>query len=221
MILLQAALPKGDPKQLVSLSLGQRDSCLLALREQTFGSRLDGRIDCPSCSERLEFAIDAADLTQAKRPNEKSAKFTTKVQEYQLTFRLPTSRDIAAVSGHRDVASARNTLLQRCVLDVRVDDAPFSLAEVPDDVLQTLIERMANEDPQADMQFGFECPRCGHEWDGVFDIASFMWTELSALAQRLLQDVHTLATTYGWHEREILSMGAGRRRLYLDMAATR
>ena len=221
MILLQAALPQGDKRQLVSLSLGQRDSYLLALREQTFGRNLDGRIDCPLCSEQLEFALDANDLMTAENPNPDTARFTITVQEYQLTFRLPTSLDIAAVSGHRDVASASNTLLHRCVLDARVGDAPIRLADVPDHVRETLIERMADEDPQADMQFEFECPQCGHTWDGVFDIASFMWTELSALAQRLVQEVHTLATAYGWHEREILSMGAGRRRLYLEMATTR
>ncbi|HUD55174.1 MAG TPA: hypothetical protein VMR02_08095 [Terracidiphilus sp.] len=42
-------------------------------------------------------------------------------------------------------------------------------------------------------------------------------TQIEARARRLLYEVHTLAAAYGWSEREILSLSAPRRALYLEM----
>jgi hypothetical protein len=61
------------------------------------------------------------------------------------------------------------------------------------------------------------CPACGHTWVERFDPVQFLWTELDAWAARALQDVHALARSYGWRERDILEMSAARRRVYLAM----
>ena len=61
------------------------------------------------------------------------------------------------------------------------------------------------------------CPACGRFWQAAFDIASYLWSELDALAQRLLGEVHTLARAYGWREADVLSMSPWRRQFYLEM----
>ncbi|MBC7992234.1 MAG: phage baseplate protein, partial [Rhizobacter sp.] len=38
--------------------------------------------------------------------------------------------------------------------------------------------------------------------------------DLAAQAERVVDDVHTLAGAYGWNETEILAMSAARRALY-------
>jgi len=48
----------------------------------------------------------------------------------------------------------------------------------------------------------------------------FLWTEITSQARRLLHEVHLLATTYGWHEADILAMSAIRRQYYLEMVAS-
>jgi hypothetical protein len=40
---------------------------------------------------------------------------------------------------------------------------------------------------------------------------------VEARARRILQEVHTLASSYGWHEAEILALGDTRRAMYLQM----
>ncbi len=50
-----------------------------------------------------------------------------------------------------------------------------------------------------------------------FDILSYLWTEIEDWAQRLLVDVHTLAVSYGWSERDILALSPRRRRMYLEL----
>ena len=58
---------------------------------------------------------------------------------------------------------------------------------------------------------------CGHEWDELFDVVSFVWAELEVQACRLLQEVHVLARAYGWREGDVLALSPRRRRLYLEM----
>jgi len=74
-----------------------------------------------------------------------------------------------------------------------------------------------SDDPQADLQLAMVCPQCAHRWTTTFDIASFFWTELNAWALRLLREVHTLASVYGWSEAEILDLSPTRRKAYLEM----
>jgi len=78
-------------------------------------------------------------------------------------------------------------------------------------------ESMAQADPLAEILLGFECPACLHNCSEALDLPTFLWAEIDALVRRLLLEVHTLASAYGWSEREILSLSDARRRLYLEM----
>jgi hypothetical protein len=79
---------------------------------------------------------------------------------------------------------------------------------------------LALADPHAEIRLPLQCPACGHGWEETLDIASFTWEEIEARARRLLFDVHTLASAYGWTEAEILSLGASRRARYLELVRT-
>ncbi|HPH28546.1 MAG TPA: phage baseplate protein, partial [Pseudomonadota bacterium] len=54
--LLQAGYPQQSLAQLDSLTVGQRDGLLFALRERAFGSLLQGSARCPACGERSLFS---------------------------------------------------------------------------------------------------------------------------------------------------------------------
>ena len=77
--------------------------------------------------------------------------------------------------------------------------------------------QMAEVDPQANLQLDLSCPACGHRWQVLFDIGSFFWSELNAWAQRLLAEVHVLASAYGWREADILNLSPSRRQFYLGL----
>jgi hypothetical protein len=88
---------------------------------------------------------------------------------------------------------------------------------LPADVLGAVEDQMAAADPQADVRLALSCPACGHQWQEVFDIVSFLWGEVQAWALRLLREVHTLASAYGWSEADILALSPQRRQMYLEM----
>ena len=89
--------------------------------------------------------------------------------------------------------------------------------DLPAHVVQALNERMEELDPHAVIHMNISCPGCEHNWDVLFDIANFLWTEVNDWAERMLQMIHRLAKGYGWSEHEILKLSPVRRQLYLGM----
>ena len=86
-------------------------------------------------------------------------------------------------------------------------------------ILAEIEREMLEMDSQADVHLEFDCPACSAKWSAVFDILAFLWGELDAWAQRLLLEVHSLASAYGWREADILEMSATRRSIYLNMVS--
>ena len=130
------------------------------------------------------------------------------------SFRLPTSRDLARAAGETDPQSATLRLLEACRLSL--EDAEGEALSLDD--LETVGEKMAAADPLAETRLSLVCPNCGNQWEDTVDIAAFLWADIDARARRLLREVHTLGSAYGWTEREILSLSDRRRAVYLEMA---
>lgn len=217
------------PGELASLTVGQRDALLLSAREATFGPALDGYADCAGCGQPLEFTLPVASARVAVPPEAGAPAHELTADGVTIRFRLPDSRDLAAVTECADVRQARRLLVERCVLAVAGGDgAPTASAPSPADrsvpaalspaVVSVLAERMNELDPQAEVLLDLRCPACGHAGRPVLDIAEYFWAELAVQAKRLLREVHALAHAYAWRETDILAMSAWRRRCYLEMA---
>jgi hypothetical protein len=214
--LLAAACNADSPGSLAELSVGRRDARLLRLREWAFGSQLAGIADCPQCGERLEISFEADDI-RAGEANASSEPLSLGVEDYELSFRLPNSSDLMAASDGGDRGAMKQTLIERCVLRASRRGAAAMIAQLPESVIIAISARMAEADPQADVQLALDCPGCGHQWRATFDIVSFFWSEIGAWAKRVLREVHILASAYGWREDDILAMSPARRRIYLEM----
>ena len=217
--LLGAGCPESSWEELVTLSVGQRDALLLALRELTLGSRLDGFATCPECHGRVEFAVDSRELRAANEVEREEPKLTLTSEEVEIRFRLPDSRDLAAIVECGDAEAGRHLLVERCVLQARKRGKEIAVDGLSQVAIEALAARLAEADPLSEVSLDLRCPECDHTWPVMLDIVSFFWTEVATQAQRLLQEVHTLARAYGWREADILAMSAQRRRSYLEMAA--
>jgi len=189
-------------------SVGRRDERLLALREQLFGDTLDAAAGCPDCGERMELRFAARDVLGAADPDPDA--LTVRVDGYVVRSRLPTTDDLLAVD-------AEDALLERCVESAQRRGKPVAAGSLPDAVRAAVAEGMAKADPHADVQVAIACPECGRECSLGFDIAAYLWSEIDDWAQRLLADVHALASAYGWREADVLAMSARRRRAYLEL----
>lgn len=205
--------------ELTALSIGERDRRLLTLRQSTFGSQLASVANCSRCGELLEWEIETANLLMEK-PTKSSGDLSVDVENYYVRFRLPNTLDLSSISNCPDTSSARQRLLENCISDVQHEGEQISPSALPVSVTTEIVKRMAEADPQADLEVDLSCPACGKQWQAQFDIESFFWTELSAWAQRILLEVHGLARAYGWSESDILNLSPWRRQFYLGMAGT-
>ncbi len=212
--LLALASPEADPAALDSLTLGDRERRLLAVRAVAFGPKVTGLVACEACGEPLELELPVEDLLAL--PGPPSEAITLQREGYALSLRLPVGADLRAVA-EAPAGAAAAKLLACCVSRAERNGVPVAPEELPPGVVEAAGEALAQADPMADLRLGLTCIACGHSWQSPFDTASFLWTELDAWAARILREVHTLASAYGWTERDILSLSPGRRAQYLEM----
>jgi hypothetical protein len=215
LLLLAAGGDGVSPEELLRSSIGRRDERLFALREKTFGSRLQTVSACPQCGEQLETELDLAELRSG--PPAMATDFFLREAGHEIHFRLLNSDDLDCLSPADELAVNQWRLLRQCLLAVTRAGREISPEELPPALVARLAEKMAQADPAADVQLAFTCPACGHAWPGWFDIVSFFWQEINAWAVRLLREVHVLATAYGWSEAEILRLSPARRGVYLQL----
>jgi len=214
--LLALAHPETPRENLARFTIGQRNASLLKLREQIFGAQLVSLAKCGRCSEQLELTFAVAEILTAGEA-ESAEALAVERGDYTVRFRLPNSEDLMLAAQPNHIAAAQQRLFERCVLQAQHHEATIAVSALPIEVRQEVAERMAQADPQADVQLALTCARCGQQTQVRFDVVSFLWNEINAWACRLLQQVHILASAYGWREAEILAMHPWRRQLYLEM----
>jgi hypothetical protein len=205
---IHAAFPE-ITESIADWPIGRRNRVLAELRCDALGGAFRGWTACPKCGEKLEFELDGRGL--ANRPEAESASNAC-VDGQGRRYRLPTSRDLAAVSKEPNAVVAARLLLQRCCANVEVARSPWSEEEI-----EEIGELMAAADPLAEIRMSFECPICKAAFEESIDLPTFLWAEMEARAKRTLSEVHQLASVYGWSQAEILGLSVARREFYVNM----
>lgn len=202
------ARPDLPPSKLPDLPLGTLNRALLRFRESCFGSHISACADCECCGTRLELVLDTGQLLADTHGHDTLTEFEIS----GARFRIPCSRDLAAVAMEQDINMAALKLLQQC----RLSDS----AETGIDLASMLPEvevAMETLDPAADISLSLACEDCGQHSSTNLDIGALLWNEIDVHARTLLAEVHRLARAYGWTEPEILALSPQRRAAYLDM----
>lgn len=217
--LLSVALPDADPADLVDLSLGRRDAMLLDLRSKTFGAALTSYTSCAHCQATLHFELDASEILAEGAQTRGQLAGSVEQDGFEIRFRPPTTRDLAATAACGSIDEGRDVLLDRCVVEATKDGARLPPHELPAELVERVGALIEEMDPLIEVPVNLSCSGCDRETSVVLDIGAFFWEEVAAAAERLLYDVFLLARSYGWKERDILAMGAARREYYLEMAS--
>jgi len=214
-LLLTMGMPELDAAELPNMTIGERDKLLLQLRGEMFGSRFDARVPCEQCGEKMEVAFDVADIMVEDDCEKKERE--VELGNHTVRYRVLAIKDLDVLSSLNDGRKIEECLFSRCLLEIRrngsvVDESDLSASEK-----DTIIHHIAQADPQSEVLIKLECPYCQTSSEVVFDIVSYVHTEINHYAQRLLLDVHYLSASYGWREKDILAMSAHRRQAYIDV----
>ena len=122
-------------------------------------------------------------------------------RHYRL--RPVTSIDLLASLSMEDPADAAAYVLTSCL--------------EPAEGLLAATEHFDVLNQGAELRFQVVCPSCRSSETLDLDIAGFVWAEVRLGAQRLLGEIHELASAYGWSEESIAVMSEQRRAAYLEM----
>jgi len=189
---------------------------LFELRESIFGSHMRGITRCAACGHELGIAVRAQDFRPAG-DGRQPERFTISDAGYELTFRLLNTLDLAELDSRDVIEIARTKLLRKVILSASLHEEAIAIMQVPDRLLTMLEEKMAELEPEADVELATVCDYCSSKTSALLDIATFLWTEVDRWAIRTLREIHTLAEAYGWRESDILAISPWRRRCYLEM----
>lgn len=221
LLLLTATCQEISVDELAGLSIGERDGLLLQLQEGLFGSQIVSLSQCPECGEMVELTFNVADIrVPTHREDNNSAEnaaLRITVGDYQIMARPVNSLDLMAMGSETDPTRLQQGLLRRCLLSIYRGKTEHSAADLPEFAIAAIAEQIAQADPQADVRFALSCPGCNHQWQAMFDIVSYLWSEVDVWARRLLREIHVLARAYGWREADILALSPRRRAYYLGL----
>jgi hypothetical protein len=191
--------------QAADLPLGERNRVLARLYREHFGGALDGFTQCTECGEKLEFHFDLEPVADSP-PIEASHP----VVVGRWKFHLPTSRALAMALTSGEEASAGYRLLAHCLTEPAGADPGWSEEE-----MLAIEESLAAADSLAEILIGFQCPECGAGFEDALDLGGFLWSEIENSARQLFDDIHLLASAYGWTEDEVLRLSSLRREAYV------
>jgi len=214
LLLLATASPSTTQDALADWSLGRRDAALFDLREQLFGSTIEALAVCPQCGAQSTLNFQTAAIRAPFASTDlRQLQAQIDGHAYSLWLRPVSTAALIAVAND----SRREALLLECIVEAQRDGAPLPATDLPAELLARCGNALAEADPQADIQLALACIECGENWNAPFDPAGFLWSEIERWAERLLREVHVLASAYGWSEADILALSAVRRRRYLEM----
>lgn len=188
------------------------DAALLAIRRHLKGDRLCAELRCGACGAWGDVVLSVQGYLADKRPRAVRAITPGKdgwLNWKDVVFRIPsTAAVLNALGPGRPVAEAAQLLLQDCVVTgAEASPRPErALARV-----SPLLERIA---PRLAGLIQGTCPQCGQTARGWFDPGQFVLRELQSRASAVFEQIHLIASRYGWSEATILALPARRRALF-------
>ena len=197
------------PEELGGLHAADRDQMLAEIYRRIYGQRVESTVDCGICGEVFDLDFSLPTLLRSLH----SAELPEPVEQLDdgsyvladgLRFRLPGAEDEYAVMGLAP-GVAESELLQRCIQDLPEGVDPDESAER----IQAVMESLA---PIVDLELDARCPECGKDQQVHFDLQNFLLSSLCAERGKLMAEIHSLASSYGWSLTDILNLPRSQRR---------
>lgn len=199
------------PFQADDLVASDRDRLLVRIYQRAFGDRIENTLTCSRCHHPFDIDFSLGNLAASLEQDPGRARARPLGENRfespeGLRFRLPTGRDERAIAA-LSTEEAESGLLRCCVMEG--GSAPIDTAG-----LQELLAEVA---PLVDLELDARCPECRCPHSLQFDIQTYLLSALLGERARLAQETHRIALAYGWSLQEILVLGRGERRHFIEL----
>jgi hypothetical protein len=184
----------------------------LTIRQAWLGERIrtDARCCDRACQERMDIEFTIPAYLAHHRPRRHSGVRAGgeagwfELAASAVSFRVPTIGDLEAAETSAD---PERCLRERCVRP----------AALPAAVARQVSRAMTALAPSLTGTITAQCPACGGIELLQFDPVAYSLTELRDAAGGLYEEVHLLASAFGWPEHAILALPRSRRVRYADL----
>jgi hypothetical protein len=193
------------------LSVGDRHFLLRQIAAQLGPELLWLTARCVRCGQPFDVSYRHADVPvkPASAPYP-SARVETSIGS--LLARVPTGEDQVALARCAQESACLGELLRRILTHAEDDREVDSGLLTVDDlrIIEQTVEAMA---PEVTSACQTTCPSCGAENSVPLDLYAWFDDRTSDL----YAEIHALASSYHWHEAEILALPRARRHIYLAL----
>jgi hypothetical protein len=180
---------------------------LVSLTETSTSFTVSLRCSESGCQSPLEVELPLDALQTAPGP---SARFTIALPGGDdAVARVPVGADQRA---WRAQAYASRDEAVKAMLESLVVEGQVSASDGA--AVDAIAQALAEHDPLVAFAVSYECPVCGANRDHAIDLERLALDRLTQIRRTLINDVHVLASTYGWTESEVLAVPPERRALY-------
>ncbi len=210
-----------SPQDCLHLPLGERDFFLLSAYKQNFAAELEVCDQCGECDETIEFRLPIDELLSARIA---AVPALLEVAAEGWVVACKPLHSMAVIETQREMSPEANDdfedvgrrVTKRLIERVSESGTERGINDLPTPVLDVVADRCCTIHPLAEVKVHPRCPECEHQWSAVLDITGFLSQRINLLADRLLHQIHRLASHYGWTEDDILNLSAARRAAYLQ-----
>lgn len=199
-----------QPVDVVALPVGDVDRLVVARRAEARSDRFVAEACCARCDAPIDVTFSLSAYAEHRRPRPARGAAPIAAGRWRLRsapvdFRVPTAADVLSVQGD---SRPRAALLRACVR-----------GEVTAAVAAAVERAMARLAPTLSGSVAGQCPECAAVTPIDLDARELCFAELRYHAAGVHEDVHLIASTYGWTEDVILALPSERRRRYAGFLA--
>ncbi len=162
---------------------------------------------CESCDEPFDFSVDLADLPITDA-GETYPETTLQISGKTIRVSVPTIADQRAAAAASEESEVAEELFWRCVCD---EQGALKGRRASAKVLAKIEEALSKMAPAVPFSAEAKCPNCDATNLVPINVVQWLWS----LADSPIDDVHTIASTYGWSEADILALARSRRKSYI------
>ncbi len=203
----QAVAPVQTAAAWYDLPIGTRDKKLLTIRSHLFGTQCDAVAKCTGCGSTMEYAVNLDAFIALPCDDE---VFQIDYGGQRLSFRGPSTRDLMETAGTMN-DNPYAALIHRLRLAPERDrDQPV----VNDALISAVNTHLEEKLKISDIVIRGRCSECDGQMEYQFDIVQVLYRDVTHAAAQIIEEIHILATWYGWTEEQILSIPRQRRNWY-------
>lgn len=164
---------------------------------------------CLGCGEAFEIELSLSAISDLGFEAERTPLIEIELEDAQdIVLRRPTGADQRRWQAEPPATDAT------MFAELLVSGPPLELLS---DRLKRIAAAMQTADLLSAFQVSYVCPHCDHADDLALDLEGALLARLQCQTQQLTQDVHRLASRYGWTEAQILELPPHRRAAYLRL----